>query len=121
MQTYDRLSPPLPEAIPDFARMTEIFNITQMMADRDIAYDFFTQTLGFDIFYKGKPHTTNTPTPKPIGIALSLNTSVPYRAGIVYPVPGEFGRTEMIEVVGIEGFDYSQQCETPNLGLLAVS
>ena len=120
IQTYDRLTPPLPEAIPDFERMTAPFNMMQMVADRDVAYDFFTQTLGFDTFYKGKPYTAKTPTPTPIGIPLSLTTSVPYRAGIVYPVAGEFGRMEMIEVMGLEGFDYSQQCEAPNLGILAV-
>ena len=120
VQTYDRLSPPLPEAIPDFERMTAPFNMMQMVADRDVAYDFFTQTLGFDTFYKGKPYTAKTPTPTPIGIPLSLTTSVPYRAGIVYPVAGEFGRMEMIEVMGIQGFDYSNQCEAPNLGILAV-
>ena len=120
VQTYDRLSPPLPEAIPDFERMTAPFNMMQMVADRDVAYDFFTQTLGFDTFYKGKPYTAKTPTPTPIGIPLSLTTSVPYRAGIVYPVAGEFGRMEMIEVMGLEGFDYSQQCDAPNLGILAV-
>ena len=120
VQTYDRLSPPLPEAIPDFERMTAPFNMMQMVADRDVAYDFFTHTLGFDTFYKGKPYTAKTPTPTPIGIPLSLTTSVPYRAGIVYPVAGEFGRMEMIEVMGIQGFDYSNQCEAPNLGILAV-
>ena len=120
VQTYDRLSPPLPEAIPDFERMTAPFNMMQMVADRDVAYDFFTGVLGFDTFYKGKPYTAKTPTPTPIGIPLSLTTSVPYRAGIVYPVAGEFGRMEMIEVMGLEGFDYSDQCEAPNLGILAV-
>ena len=120
VQTYDRLSPPLPEAIPDFERMTAPFNMMQMVADRDVAYDFFTGVLGFDTFYKGKPYTAKTPTPTPIGIPLSLTTSVPYRAGIVYPVAGEFGRMEMIEVMGLDGFDYSDQCEAPNLGILAV-
>ncbi|MBT6352380.1 MAG: hypothetical protein HOJ46_09925 [Halieaceae bacterium] len=120
VQTYDRLSPPLPETIPDFERMTAPFNMMQMVADRDVAYDFFTQTLGFATFYKGKPYTAKTPTPTPIGIPLSLTTSVPYRAGIVYPVEGEFGRMEMIEVMGLDGFDYSDRCEAPNLGILAV-
>ena len=120
IQTYDRLSPPLPDTIPDFERMTAPFNMMQMVADRDSAYDFFTQILGFDTFYKGKPYTAKTPTPTPIGIPLSLTTSVPYRAGIVYPVAGEFGRMEMIEVMGLDGFDYSSQCEAPNLGILAV-
>ncbi|GIR71447.1 MAG: hypothetical protein CM15mP74_26980 [Halieaceae bacterium] len=68
VQTYDRLSPPLPEAIPDFERMTAPFNMMQMVADRDVAYDFFTGVLGFDTFYKGKPYTAKTPTPTPIGI-----------------------------------------------------
>ena len=27
---------------------------------------------------------------------------------------------EMIEVMGLDGFDYSHQCEAPNLGILAV-
>lgn len=120
VQTYDRLSPPLPAAIPVFDRMTAPFNMMQMVADRDVAYDFFTQVLGFDTFYKGKPYTAKTPTPTPIGIPLNLTTSVPYRAGIVYPVAGEFGRMEMIEVMGLDGFDYSHQCEAPNLGILAV-
>ena len=120
IQTYDRLSPPLPETIPDFERMTAPFNMMQMVADRDVAYDFFTQVLGFDTFYKGKPYTAKTPTPTPIGIPLSLTTSVPYRAGIVYPVAGEFGRMEMIEVMGLDGFDYADQCDAPNLGILAV-
>ena len=120
VQTYDRLSPALPEAIPDFERMTAPFNMMQMVIDRDVAYDFFTQVLGFDTFYKGKPYTAKTPTPTPIGIPLNLTTSVPYRAGIVYPVAGEFGRMEMIEVMGLDGFDYSDRCEAPNLGILAV-
>ena len=120
VQTYDRLSPPLPETIPDFERMTAPFNMMQMVADRDVAYDFFTQVLGFDTFYKGKPYTAKTPTPTPIGIPLSLTTSIPYRAGIVYPVEGEFGRMEMIEVMGIDGFDYADQCDAPNLGILSV-
>ena len=51
VQTYDRLSPPLPAAIPEFDRMTAPFNMMQMVADRDVAYDFFTQVLGFDTFY----------------------------------------------------------------------
>jgi catechol 2,3-dioxygenase-like lactoylglutathione lyase family enzyme len=120
VQTYERLAPALPAAIPEFERMTAAFNIMQMVADRDRAYDFFTEVLGFDTFYKGKPYTAKTPTPTPIGIPINLTTTVPYRAGIVYPVAGEFGRMEMIEVMGLDGFDYSQQCEAPNLGILAV-
>ena len=92
----------------------------QMVRDRDVSYNFFTQVLGFATFYKGKPYTAEVPTPTPIGIPINLTTSVPYRAGIVFPRPGEFGRMEMIEVMGLEGADYSNRCHAPNLGILAV-
>ena len=120
VQTYERLSPPLPAAIPEFDRMAAPFNIMQMVADRDVAYDFVAQILGFATFFNGAPYTDKVPTPSPIGIPLNLTTSIPYRAGIVYPVPGEFGRMEMIEVMGLDGFDYAHQCDAPNLGILAI-
>ena len=121
VQGYERLAPALPDAIPDFERMTGPFNMMQMVRDRDAAYTFFTDVLGFDTFYLGKPFTSATPTPTPIGLPINLTTSVPYRAGIVYPRPGEFGRMEMIEVMeGLEGNDYADRCNAPNLGILAV-
>ena len=120
VQGYERLSPPLPPGIPPFERLTRPFNIMQMVRDRDVAYEFFTRTLGFATFYNGKPYTASTPTPTPLGLPLNLTTSVPYLAGIVYPVPGEFGRMEMIEIRGLDGHDYSDRCEAPNLGILAV-
>ena len=120
VQAYERIEPPLGSDIPDFDRMTSPFNIMQMVRDRDVSYNFFTQVLGFGTFYKGKPYTAKVPTPTPIGIPLNLTTSIPYRAGIVFPRPGEFGRMEMIEVIGLEGADYSDRCHAPNLGILAI-
>ena len=120
VQGYERLSPPLPTAIPPFERMTRPFNIMQMVRDRDTSYDFFTRVLGFATFYNGEPYTANTPTPTPLGLPVNLTTTIPYLAGIVYPVPGEFGRMEMIEIRGLEGHDYADRCEAPNLGILAV-
>lgn len=120
VQGYERLAPPLPQAIPEFDRLTGPFNVMQMVRDRDAAYDFFTRVLGFSTFYSGKPYTAVTPTHMPLGIPVNLTTSVPYRASIVYPKPGEFGRMEMIEIMGLEGRDYSDRCHAPNLGILAV-
>ncbi len=56
----------------------------------------------------------------PLGIPVNLTTEIPYRAGIVYPVAGEFGRMETIEIMGLEGRDYAERCDAPNLGILAV-
>ena len=120
VQGYERLSPPLPPGIPPFERMTRPFNIMQMVRERDTAYDFFTNVLGFATFYNGEPYTANTPTPTPLGLPVNLTTTIPYLAGIVYPTPGEFGRMEMIEIRGLDGHDYADRCDAPNLGILAV-
>jgi hypothetical protein len=120
VQGYERLEPPLPEAIPDFERMTQPFNIMQMVRDRDAAYDFFTGILGFDTFYKGKPYVDPEPTFMPLSVPYNLTTSIRYQAGIVYPVAGEFGRVEMIEMMDLDGHDYADRCNAPNLGILAV-
>ena len=120
VQGYERLSPPLPDAIPPFERMTRPFNIMQMVRNRDASYRLFTEVLGFATFYNGKPYVADEPEYMPLGIPVNLTTSVRYRAGIVFPVPGEFGRMEMIEIMDLEGRDYAARCNAPNLGILAV-
>ena len=120
VQGYERLKPPLPGSIPAFDALTGPFNMMQMVRDRDATHDFFTRVLGFGSYYKGDPFLAAEPTPTPLGIPLSLTTTVPYRAGIVETRPGEFGRMEFIEVMGMSGFDYSARCRAPNLGTLAV-
>ena len=120
VQGYERLSPALPAAVGDFERMTRPFNVMQMVRDRDVAYRFFTELLGFATFYNGAPYVAETPEYMPLGIPVNLTTSVRYRAGIVYPKPSEFGRMEMIEIMDLDGRDYAAQCRAPNLGILAV-
>jgi catechol 2,3-dioxygenase-like lactoylglutathione lyase family enzyme len=120
VQAYERLSPPLPAAIPPFERITRPFNAMQMVRDRGAAYHFYTQVLGFATFHHGAPYTAPTPTHMPLGIPLNLTTDVPYLASIVYPVPGEFGRMETIEIDGLDGRDFAERCHAPNLGILAV-
>ncbi len=120
VQGYERLSPALPEAVGEFERMTRPFNIMQMVRDRDVAYDFFTKMLGFATFYNGEPYVAREPEYMPLGIPYNLTTTVRYRAGIVYPEPGEFGRMEMIEIMDLDGRDYADRCRAPNLGILAV-
>jgi catechol 2,3-dioxygenase-like lactoylglutathione lyase family enzyme len=120
VQGYERLEPPLPEAIGPFERLSKPFNMMQMVRDRDASYDFYTQLLGFHTFYKGKPYLATEPEFMPLGIPRNLTTEIPYRAGIVSPVPGEFGRMETIEIMGLEGRDHAKRCHAPNLGILAV-
>lgn len=120
VQAYERLSPPLPDAVGNFARLTRPFNVMQMVKSRDRTYGFFTDVLGFETFYAGEPYVATEPEYMPLGIPYNLTTSVGYAAGIVYPRPGEFGRMEMIEIMGLDGRDYSDRCHAPNLGILAI-
>lgn len=120
VQGYERLSPPLPDAIPEFDSMSAPFNVMQMVRNRDTAYRFFTEQLGFDTFYLGDPYVAPEPTPMPLGIPLNITTTSRYRAGIVYPVAGEFGRMEVIELMDLKGFDHKSRCHAPNYGILAV-
>lgn len=120
VQAYERLSPPLPDAVGPFERLTRPFNVMQMVRSRDAAYGFFTDVLGFDTFYAGEPYVASAPEYMPLGIPYNLTTSIGYAAGIVYPQPGEFGRMEMIEIMGLDGRDYSDRCHAPNLGILAI-
>ncbi len=120
VQGYERLKPPLPDAIPAFDSFSGPFNMMQMVKDRDATHEFFVDVLGLASYYKGDPFLAQEPTPTPLGIPLSLTTTVPFRAGIVESRPGEFGRMEFIEVMGMSGFDYSNRCHAPNLGIVAV-
>ena len=120
IQGYERLKPPLPDSIPAFDAFTGPFNIMQMVRNRNATHDFYTDVLGMDSYYKGAPYVAPKPTPHPLGLPLSLTTSQRYRAGIVSPRPGEFGRMEFIEFMDMSGFDHSDRCRAPNLGTLAV-
>lgn len=120
IQSYERLSPALPEAVGPFDRMTRPFNVMQMVESQPKAYRFFADILGFATYYTGPPVTAPTPVISPIGIPWSLTTQAGYQAGIVYPIPGEYGRMEMIQVHGMDGQDYRDRCNAPNLGILAV-
>ena len=120
LQGYERLSLPIPPAFPDFERISGPFNMMQMVSNRDATYEFFTSVLGFDTFYNGQPYVSDEPEFMPLGIPKNLTTEVRYRAGIVYPVAGERGRMEMIEIMDLDGRDFSARCDAPNLGILAV-
>lgn len=120
IQSYERLSPALPAAVGDFERMTRPFNVMQMVESQPEAFRFFSEILGFATYYTGPPVTAPKPVISPIGIPWSLTTTAGYQAGIVYPVPGEYGRMEMIQVHGMDGQDYRDRCHAPNLGILAV-
>jgi catechol 2,3-dioxygenase-like lactoylglutathione lyase family enzyme len=121
LQAYERLTTPLPEGFTPFERISQPFNIMQMSADREAQRELMEDVLGFDRFWYGPPYTDAEPTVMPLGIPRNLTTSVPYMAGIFYPTPSEYGRMEVIEIDGLEGANYAEQCRPPNLGWYSVT
>jgi len=120
VQGYDRLEPPLPKAFPKFDRISQPFNIMQMIKNRENSRKFFVDLLGFDTFFYGAPFTAKEEAVTPLGIPLNFTTKTKYRTAIYYPVAGELGRVEMIEFMDIKGLDHSDNCQAPNLGLLSI-
>lgn len=121
VQLYERLTTPLPHGFPEFERLSRPFNMMQMVRDRDVAYDFYQQKLGFETFYYGKPSLSPVPEVMPLGIPVELTTTVPYQAGIMTPKIGlEWGRMEMIEVMMDGGKDLSERCQLGNIGITEV-
>jgi len=121
VQGYERLTTPLPEGFTPFERVSQPFNIMQMSRDRETARVLMEDVLGFDRFWYGEPYTDPEPTYMPLGIPKNLTTTIPYMAGIFYPVESEYGRMEYIEIDGLEGRDYTDRCNAPNLGWLSVT
>ena len=120
IQGYDRLEPPLPKSFPEFERISQPFNIMQMIKNREHSRKFFVDLLGFNTFFYGAPFTAKEEAISPLGLPLNLTTKTQYRTAIYYPVAGELGRVEMIEFMDIKGLDHSENCHAPNLGLLSI-
>lgn len=120
VQAYERLAPALPAEVGDFDAFSRPFNVMQMVKQMDTAYDFYTRVLGFDTFYYADPYRAKEPEFSPLGMPKDLSTTMAYQAGILYPVAGEFGRMELIDHPDFGGYDFSDRCDAPNFGILAV-
>ena len=115
---YERITPPLANW-PAFDRLTQPFNAMQMVRDADAAYAFYKEVLGFEVFWRGD-YLDPAPATNNFGIPQNLVTEVPRRTAIMYPVPGETGRVEVMQFQGLDGRDVSSRAVPPNLGILSL-
>jgi len=121
VQLYERLTTDLPEGFTPFERISRPFNIMQMVEDRDASYDFFQQGLGLETFYYGKPYLSEEEEVMPLGIPPELTTEKPYKTAIMTPFKGaEWGRMEMIDIDGMDGKNYADQCTIDYTGIYGV-
>lgn len=116
---YERVSPAL-SAFWDFERLSQPFNAMQMVANTAIAEGFYRQELGMTTFWDAdfldpKPAYNN------FGLPQNMTIETPRRTRILWPKPGETGRLEIMEFVGLEGRDLADRAALPNLGIISVS
>ncbi|MEM9288017.1 MAG: hypothetical protein AAGA36_06745 [Pseudomonadota bacterium] len=116
---YERNSPPLSDYW-DFEVLSQPFNAMQMVEHADISYGFFREELGFKAFYSDD-FIDPVPSYNNFGLPQNLTTEIPRRTRILWPKPGETGRLELMEFVGLEGRNFRRRAAPPNIGILSVS
>lgn len=100
-------------------KMSQAFNSMRMVRDQKLSIKYYREKLGFGLLFDSdyldpKPAMTNFSVP------INYATSIPRRAAVVHPKPGETGRIELMQFVGFEGRDFSDDASLPNLGIISV-
>ncbi len=114
---YQRRNPPF-TAFP-VGTISQAFNTMRMVRDQKAALAWYRDTLGFGVLFDSdyldpSPQVTNFSVP------INLSTTIPRRAAVVHPKPGETGRIELMQFVGFEGRDFAPHASPPNLGIISV-
>jgi catechol 2,3-dioxygenase-like lactoylglutathione lyase family enzyme len=114
---YERESPPF-TAFP-LGTLSQGFNSMRMVRDQRASVSFYRDRLGFQIVFDSD---YRDPAPQPSNFSLPQNftTSVVRRAAALQPAPGETGRVEVMQFVGLTGKDVAAHANPPNLGLLSL-
>jgi catechol 2,3-dioxygenase-like lactoylglutathione lyase family enzyme len=114
---YERVSPPF-TAFP-LGLISQAFNSMRMVRDQRASVNFYRDKLGFQVVFDSD---YRDPAPQASNFSLphNLTTSVVRRAAALQPVPGETGRVEVMQFVGLAGKDVASHGSPPNLGLLSV-
>ena len=118
LAVYSRVDPPI-EGWDDLAGFSYPFNTMAMVHDIEAERVFLETGLGFSPFWAGDyidPQEVDTNFALPD----NLSDEIPRRTAILQQRPGEDGRIELMEFVGLSGQDFSARAEPPNLGILGV-
>lgn len=118
LAVYSRVTPPI-EGWDDLEGFSYPFNTMAMVHDIEAERVFLEQGLGFSPFWAGDyidPEEVDTNFALPD----NLSDEIPRRTAILQQRPGEDGRIELMEFVGLSGQDFSDRARPPNLGILGV-
>jgi catechol 2,3-dioxygenase-like lactoylglutathione lyase family enzyme len=114
---YERVSPPF-TAFP-LGLISQAFNSMRMVRDQRASLGFYRDRLGFQLVFDSD-YRDPAPQASNFSLPQNLTTSVVRRAAALQPVPGETGRVEVMQFVGLSGKDAAAYASPPNLGLLSV-
>jgi catechol 2,3-dioxygenase-like lactoylglutathione lyase family enzyme len=114
---YERKSPPF-TAFP-VGRMSQGFNAMRFVRDERASVVFYRDKLGFTPVFD-TDNLDPVPTTSNFSIPKNLTPSIIRRASALRPGISEAGRVEMMQLVGLDGRDFSQYASPPNLGILSL-
>ena len=118
LAVYSRVDPPI-QGWDDLEGFSYPFNTMAMVHDIEAERVFFEEGLDFSPFWAGDyidPQEVDTNFALPD----NLSDEIPRRTAILQQRPGEDGRIELMQFIGLSGQDFSARARPPNLGLLAV-
>jgi hypothetical protein len=113
---YERVTPAF-TAFP-VGRISQVFNTMRMVRDQPVAKSFFEQ-LGFKARFD-VDHEPLEPSWSNFSIPLNFTPIIRRKAAALQPHEGEWGRVEVMQIVGFAGRDHSARATPPNLGIVSV-
>lgn len=114
---YERKSPAF-TAFP-VGRISQGFNAMRFVKDERASVAFYRDKLGFQPVFD-TDNTDPVPSISNFSIPKNLTTTVIRRAAALRPGTSEAGRVEVMQLVGLEGRDFSGYASPPNLGILSL-
>lgn len=108
---------PTLEGFPLLKEMSHIFNSSQIVKDIEVAKDFYLNKLGWQIYLESISENSKA-GPNVFGIPHNIYPNTKRKIYILSPDGGNEGSVELVEIEGLTGRDFSQQCAPPNLGIL---
>ncbi|WP_298477836.1 VOC family protein [uncultured Maribacter sp.] len=111
----ERFYPPL-EGF-EFKKVSRIFNSTTVCKNYKKSLAFFTEVLGFKIYFE-TPGNKRENGKNVIGVPPNINGGITAPVCIVHPEGKNFGSIELLETKELKGKDCSKLAQPPNLGIL---
>lgn len=113
---YERISPEF-TAFP-VGRISQVFNAMRMVKNQPASKAFY-ERLGFKPRFDSDFEPLD-PTWSNFSIPRNFTPIIRRKAAAMQPHEGEWGRVEVMQIVGFEGRDHKERARPPNLGIVSV-